>query len=142
MALAFKIFPEKKLVESVATGELTDEIILNHDRLLEKTEGFDPTFNHLLDFTELTKDQVTMRGLKELAENTPFNKTCRRAYITAVKAHEQRAGFLAILMSAPNENVLVTPDKIKAYNWLWESPDRDIPGGAITETGQDQSERE
>jgi len=141
MALTFKILPDRQLVESVATGELTDEIILNHDRLLEKAEGFDPAFNHLLDFTELTKDQVTMKGLKELAENTPFNKTCRRAYITTVKAHEQRAGFLAILMSVPNENVLVTPDREKANDWLWESPDRDVLGGAVADTGHDQSER-
>lgn len=118
MAITFKIVPELKLVESVVTGTLTNEDILNHDRLLENSEGFDPTFNHLLDLMQMTESQVTAKGLRELAENTPFAKTCHRAYITNVKEHEQRAGFLAILMDAPDEHLLVTQNRQKALDWI------------------------
>ena len=118
MALTFKIIPELKLVETDATGVVTNEDILNHDRLLERTQGFDPAFNHLLDFTQMTEDQVTAKGLKELAENTPFDKTCRRAYVTTEKALEQRFGFFAILMNAPDEHLFVTQDREKALDWI------------------------
>ena len=120
MAITFKIIPELRLVESVVTGTLTNEDILNHDHLLKKTEAFDPAFNHLLDFTQVTDDQVTAKGLRELAENTPFDKSCRRAYITTVKEHEQRAGFLAILMNTPDEHLLVTQDRKKAFDWIMD----------------------
>jgi hypothetical protein len=136
MAFTFEIFPDRKLVESVATGEVTDEIILNHDRLLEKTKGFDPSFNHLVDLTAMTEDRITMKGFKELAENTPFDKTCRRAYIVTMKSQEQRAGFLAILMNAPDENFFLTQDREKAYNWLQEKPTRDVQDRSVAETGQ------
>lgn len=137
MALTFKIFPDQNLVESLAMGELTDEIILSHDRLLEKTKEFDPTFDHLVDLTEMTEDRVTMKGLKELAENTPFGKSCRRAYIVTMKAQEQRAGFLAILMNAPDENLFLTQDRAKAYDWLQEKSAQDVQGDSVAASDQD-----
>jgi len=116
--MTFKILPDQNLVESVCTGVLTDEDILNHDRALGKTEGFKPTFDHIVDLVDISEDRVTMKGLKELAENTPFEKSCRRAYITNLKAHEYRAGFIAILMNSPEENLLVTHGREQAYHWL------------------------
>ena len=120
MPLKIEIFPELEIVLTIATGVVTDQAVLDHDRALEKMRQFEPRFNHILDVTAMSENLLTLAGLKEIAEKTPFSPQCRRAYILVGNDAAKTAGVFAELTNMQSDQLYVTHDRESAYKWLLE----------------------
>jgi hypothetical protein len=118
MPLTFEIFPELGIVLTIVNGRVTDSDLWSHDRDLENTPGFKSAFHHILDATAITENYITEAGLIRLATHSPFSPDCRRAFVLADGASEEQAGIFTKAASASSDNMFVTHDRNKAYEWL------------------------
>jgi len=77
----YKIDKERKLVMSAGSGVLTREDLLGHQERLLKDPEFDPTFSQLLDFTHITKVDITPEDVRLAARKTIFSPQSHRAML-------------------------------------------------------------
>ena len=68
------------VVFSRAWGVLTDADLLEHQRRLGLDPEFNPSWNQLFDFHEVTDVQVTAAGIRTLAERNLFRTGSHRAF--------------------------------------------------------------
>ncbi|MDP1891938.1 MAG: hypothetical protein Q8K55_13675 [Gemmatimonadaceae bacterium] len=69
------------VVFSQAWGVLTDTDLLEHQRRLAKDLRFQPDFNQIFSFEDVTVVEVTPAGIQTLAERTLFGAGSRRAFV-------------------------------------------------------------
>ena len=81
MPAFYKIDKERKLVMSSGSGVLTREDLLGHQERLLKDPEFDPTFSQLLDFTHITKVDITPEDVRLAARKTIFSPQSHRAML-------------------------------------------------------------
>jgi len=81
MPAFYKIDKERKLVMSAGSGVLTREDLLGHQERLLKDPEFDPTFSQLLDFTHITKVDITPEDVRLAARKTIFSPQSHRAML-------------------------------------------------------------
>jgi hypothetical protein len=81
MPAFYKIDKERKLVMSSGSGVLTREDLFGHQERLLKDPEFDPTFSQLLDFTHITKVDITPEDVRLAARKTIFSPQSHRAML-------------------------------------------------------------
>ena len=81
MPAFYKIDKERKLVMSSGSGVLTREDLLGHQERLLKDPEFDPAFSQLLDFTHITKVDITPEDVRLAARKTIFSPQSHRAML-------------------------------------------------------------
>lgn len=79
MPASYRIDRERRLVTSIVDGVLTFEDVVDHNKRLSSDPEFDPTFNHLVDFTRLTKSEIRDDQVKYLAASPIFKPPSRQA---------------------------------------------------------------
>jgi hypothetical protein len=77
----YKIDKERKLVMSSGSGVLTREDLFGHQERLLKDPEFDPTFSQLLDFTNITKVDITPEDVRLAARKAIFSPQSHRAML-------------------------------------------------------------
>jgi len=70
MPISFEIDSSQKAVFVTGTGALTKVAILGYLKELFQDPGFDPTFNHLIDYTNISEVAINSGDLMELVEST------------------------------------------------------------------------
>jgi hypothetical protein len=105
------------LVITVGEGPVTiDEIKAHRDRLLCNPD-FDPSFNELIDLTTMTKAEMSVNDLMDLARSSIFSPASQRA-IVAVKPEVFGMGRVYEAVHAERSQIRVFYDRNEALTWL------------------------
>ncbi len=81
MPVAYTIDREKGRVISWGEGTISWDDIIAHMDSLTKDRDFRPTFSQLIDFTKVTKIELTHDQIYELAKRTVFGRGSMRAFV-------------------------------------------------------------
>ena len=107
MPADYKIDTSRKMVFSIAYGNLTDQDVFKHQDKLRNDPDFDPSFSQLVDCTNVTEiDGLTSEALYVLAERDPFGLGSRRAFV-APQNPEYNVFRLYELLTTVHEDVVV-----------------------------------
>ena len=103
MPIRYRLDPSRRLVRTVAWGELTNQDLLEHQAGLRQDRDFDPKFDQLVDLTRVSRIEVTSEGILELAEATVFDRGVRRVMVAPADALFGMARMFQALRDAAGE---------------------------------------
>jgi hypothetical protein len=83
MAAQFVIDELNRVVFSYACGTLTYFDCTDHMDRLTSDRRFNPDFNQIIDFTDITHIELTVEQIHELSKRNIFGAKSRRAYLVA-----------------------------------------------------------
>jgi len=118
MPISSEILHAERIVLTIVSGYIDDEICVKHELNLANNPEFDPGFNQLVDVTGIQENNVTDEGLSRIADATPFLPTCRRAYVVSDNMTAAKAGFFARLAGMESDKIFVSNSREQAYTWL------------------------
>lgn len=81
MPSSYVIHASDQLVWTTATGVVTYDEVMRHDRALQSDPAFSPTFDHLMDCRSATQFAFTISQVQEIASLDLFSATSRRALV-------------------------------------------------------------
>lgn len=81
MPADYEIDLDRGVVFSRASGVLTDQDLLDHHDRLSGDPDFDPSMHHFFDLEEVEEVDVSPRGIRALAQRSPFGPDSRRALV-------------------------------------------------------------
>lgn len=77
----YKIDKERRLVLTTGSGVFTLADAVSHMDKLSKDPDFDPSFSQIVDFTQVTRIELSGDDIRRLAQRTIFSQHSRRAFI-------------------------------------------------------------
>lgn len=77
----YTIDKERRLVLTTGSGVITLADAVSHMDKLSKDPDFDPSFSQIVDFTQVTRIELSADEIRRLAQRTIFSVTSRRAFI-------------------------------------------------------------
>ncbi|HEV2196770.1 MAG TPA: hypothetical protein VGR55_14395 [Candidatus Acidoferrum sp.] len=77
----YKIDKERRLILTTGSGVLTLADAVSHMDKLSKDQDFDPNFSQIVDFTQVTRIELSADDIRRLAQRTIFSPSSRRAFI-------------------------------------------------------------
>lgn len=83
MPFSYTIDKKLGLVQTKAWGTITVDEWLAYDKELEADSDFQPTFNQLADFTQVSEAAIPSDRIAEIAAAAPFAKASRRAGVAS-----------------------------------------------------------
>jgi hypothetical protein len=118
MPVFYKIDKERKLVLSSATGVLNREEAASHQLRLLSDPEFDPNYSQLLDFTHITRLDLSAADVRRLAQRTIFSADSRRAFLVASDLAFGLGRMYEILREAAGERgIRIFRDLEEALDW-------------------------
>lgn len=113
----YVIDPARHLVITTGVGCVTfNEIKGLHDRLM-RDPSFDPSFNQLVDTTEVTTLEVSAAEARELARGSVISRDSLRAFIVNTPA-VAGLGLLLDIYREKHTAIQVFYDRNSAMMWL------------------------
>ena len=83
MAVSVKVDVERKLVVTTASGFVADQDLLQARKDVLANPRFDPSFDRLWDFSEVTQQQVSDETLANLVDTSPSTGNISRAVVVS-----------------------------------------------------------
>lgn len=117
----YAIDVEHRLVVSKGSGVLTKAEILTHMDQLKRDSKFDPNFNQLADFTEITEAKLTSQDIAFIAQMSMFSPHSKRAIVAARTVHFGMARMYELMRQNAGvdvEHIHVFDDVNSARRWL------------------------
>jgi hypothetical protein len=119
MPADYKIEKSKKMVFSLAYGNLTDQDVFMHQGKLRTDPDFDPSFSQLVDCTNVTQiDNLSLKALYALAERDPFGLGSQRAFVAPHNPDYDVFRLYELLTTAHEDVVVVFRDMEETYKFL------------------------
>ncbi len=119
MPAFYKIDKENRLVMTTGSGILTLSDALAHQEKLQHDPDFDPAYAQLLDFSHVTKIEVTSEQMRRIAQNSVFSATSRRAILVSNDTAYGLARMFAILReSSGDTGIEVFRNLDEALDWV------------------------
>lgn len=81
MPAFYKIDKERRLVLTTGSGVYTLADAVSHMDKLSNDPDFDPNFSQIVDFTQVTRIELSADEIRRLAQRTIFSASARRAFI-------------------------------------------------------------
>jgi len=123
MPYFIRIEKERRLVFSTAYGEFTFADAQAHQRQLQSNPDFDPSFSQLLDFTQVTKIDLSADEIRILAQKSIFSPESRRAFVVKGDLAFGLARLFEILRETMGEQGIgVFRDLDDALEWVLSAP--------------------
>jgi hypothetical protein len=124
MPADYKIDTSKRMVFSIAYGNLTDQEVYAHLEKLCNDPDFDPGFSQLIDCTNVTHiDELSTEALYAMANKDPFDIGSRRAFVVPYNPEYNTFRIYEILTTVHKDVVVVFKDMEEAHEFLnLESP--------------------
>lgn len=120
MPATYVIDKRRRLVITTASGVLTFQDCARHqDRLIEDPE-FDPTYNQLLDFVDVTSYRLDELAFRFLTVRHIFSGQSRRAAVGSGEQFEKLAneGIRYRKEHLGTESIRMFSDREEALRWL------------------------
>ena len=120
MPCSYKIYKDRRLVASLAFGEFTFAEGMAHEDRLYSDPDFDPTFDHLVDATPLTKADLSASELASLARRRMFAPMSRKAIVVNSTFFYGLARMYEayLQLSGSAESTGIFKEMTKAREWL------------------------
>jgi hypothetical protein len=119
MPCVFRIYKDKRLVVTTATGVVTLAEGMANEDSIGLHPDFDPTFAHLIDAAGITKADLSTSDLAALARRTTFSSHARKAVLVSSPVlYGLGRVFETYSQLAGSESVHVFKDRFKALEWL------------------------
>jgi len=118
MPASFTIDFARGIVLSRGWGVLENDDLRRTQRGLHESEGFEPTFGQLFDFSEVTELRVTAAGVRELVPDSPFAQDARRAIVVASEAAFGMSRMYQQMSERDMTRFRIFRDRDAAVRWL------------------------
>lgn len=116
MPYSYRIDKDLKIVFSKAFGVFTEDDIRGHSEDLLNDPEFDRTYNQFVDFSEVTKLEVSLALVRSKAMSRLFSETSKRA---AVAPQDVVYGSVRVFEGySSSDMVKVFRDVDEARRWL------------------------
>lgn len=117
MPVRYVIDKDRRLVLTTGEGPVTvQDLLTHHDQLLGDSD-FDPSFNQLSDYTNVTDVPFSVHDVAPLARLDEFSPASRRAIIVSAQAHYGMARQYQVYQDE-RSMVQVFYDRTAALQWL------------------------
>lgn len=107
MPANFVINEKLRTVFSRGAGVLTLADIVGHMDRLQADPQFNPDFNQIIDFTDVTQLDLTVEQIEQLAKRNIFSARSRRAYVVAADLLFGMGRMFASLREAEGETGII-----------------------------------
>jgi hypothetical protein len=118
MPTSYSIDPDRRLVTSRIWGVVTDEEVLEHNRLLRADPAFDPTYRQIADMSDVTRNLVTLPNVQETARDQYFTTGTRRALLVGDDTTYGLCRMFATYAESVGQMVRVFRERKAAEEWL------------------------
>jgi hypothetical protein len=119
MPAFFQIDKERRLVITTCSGILTLADAYAHQQELRKQPDFDPTFSQFIDFSEVTKLDMSKEDIDRFAQSTIFSPHSRRAILATHDVAYGLARMYGILREFKGEEgIQVFRNRNEAMTWV------------------------
>jgi hypothetical protein len=119
MPADYKIDTSKRMVFSLAYGNLTDPDIFKHQDKLRNDPDFDPGFSQLVDCTNVTHiDDLSLKALSVLADRDPFGLGSQRAFVAPHNPDYDVFRLYELLTTVHEDVVIVFREMSEARKFL------------------------
>jgi hypothetical protein len=119
MPATYKIERERKLVTTTVSGVLGLATVLAHQDQILKDPEFDPSYSQLLDFTQVSKVELSGEDVRILALRSVFSPSSRRAILTSDKLLFGFARMFEMLReNAGEQGIRVFDNRDEARAWI------------------------
>ena len=119
MPAFYKIDKENRLVMSTGSGILTLADAIAHQERLKQDPEFDPSYSQLLDFSHVTKIEITSEHIRRIAQDSAFSPSSRRAFLVNNDTAYGLARMFAILReTAGDTGIEVFRSLDEALEWV------------------------
>ena len=110
---------KRKLVMTVCSDTVTDEEFVQARKQVLADPTFDPSFDRLWDFSDVTKEQVSDETIAHLVETSPFVGDILRAVVVSMspKALARVMEFVSQCRRF-NRRIAAFPTREAARQWL------------------------
>jgi|HubBroStandDraft_2_1064218.scaffolds.fasta_scaffold26194_1 hypothetical protein len=116
----YKIAEDRRLFLSTASGVLTLADVLAHQDQILAEPDFNPQFSQLMDFTHVTKIDLSAEDICRLAERDIFHPTSSRAILVTNDLGEGLARLFAILREhAAEKRIRIFRNLDEALKWVF-----------------------
>jgi hypothetical protein len=120
MPAFYKIVKERRLVLSTASGVLALEDALAHQDQILADPDFDPHYSQLLDFTHITKIELSRADVHKLAERAVFWPTsCRAILVTTDLGNGLARLFKLLRENAGEKGIRIFRSLDDALEWIF-----------------------
>lgn len=118
MAADYRIDRIRECVFSNASGFLTDEDLLGHQRRLMRDADFRSHLNQLWDLHDLDRIDISANAIRTLARNNPFGNGSRRALVVDSPLSYGLARMFQVYADESPDEVEIFKDHGTAIDWL------------------------
>ncbi len=119
MPVDHKIDTSKKMVFSMAYGNLTDQDVYTNLERLRNDPDFDPSFSQLVDCTNVTNiDDMSTEAIYTLAEKNSFGLGSQRAFVAPSNPEYNTFRIYELLTTVHPDVVVVFKNMEEAYEFL------------------------
>lgn len=115
---------DKRIVRSRAWGTLVDADLQGTQQALRDDPRFEATYSQIYDFSEVEDLQITGKGVRGLAQSSPFARDARRAVVVGSDHGYGMARMFALLSDRDSRTFRIFRDVAAATAWI-ESADGD-----------------
>lgn len=122
MPAGFQIDAERGLIVSQASGVVTEDDLREHQTKLRQDPDFDPGYDQLWDFRDVTEISVSSEAIRDLARARSFDPGARRALVAVSDVGFGVARMFAALHDDAPEEVQVFRSVEEARDWLGTAP--------------------
>lgn len=119
MPVIVRVDVERKLVITTCSGSVIDEDFLQARKDMLANPRFDPSFDRLWDFSEVTQQRVSDATMAHLVETSPSVGNISRAVVVS-RAKEPLPQVLEFIgrSRSLNRRVAVFPNRETAEQWI------------------------
>jgi hypothetical protein len=118
MPVTYCIDVARQVVYTRGYGIVTDLELFQHNENLKADPSFDPTFNQLLNFTEVILAEVKTETITRIASNRIFDLGSLRAIVVKPGLQYGLARMFQNLREIEDKNIQVVLDLDEARQWL------------------------
>ena len=123
MPAVVKIDPQRRVICSTFYGEANDEELLRHRSAIAEDPNFDPTFSEIVDFSGVTKPEISEATLRAMASTTSlFNKSVLHIIVAPAELAFRLASSYQALARETRPNLLVVRSLSEAHALLRAQP--------------------
>jgi hypothetical protein len=120
MPAFYKIDKERRVVLSTASGVIALADALAHQDQILADANFDPRYSQLLDFTHVTKIELSTEDVRKLAERSVFWPTSRRAILVSTDlGHGLARLFKMLRENAGEKGIKVFRNLDDVLEWIF-----------------------
>ena len=119
MPADYKMDKSKRMVFSLAYGNLTDPDVFKHQDKLRGDPDFDPSFSQLVDCTNVTHiDDLSLKAISVLADRDPFGLGSQRAFVAPHNPDYDVFRLYELLTTVHEDVVIVFREMSEARKFL------------------------